>query len=315
MSESTPSSPLSSGFVALVGKPNVGKSTLMNAILGVKVAITTSKPQTTRNRILGVQTFPEKGQLCFVDTPGIHRSKRRLNRAMTDTALRSLEEVDLVCHIVDAAEIVEWQKESGRLELPPPERFVMDQLVDRELEAVLVVNKIDLVDDKLRLLPLIETMTETNDYHDAVPTSALTGENLDRLVDVLFTNLPEQGMLFPEEMLTDKAERFIAAEFVREKVMEKTRREVPYSVAVEVETFRDDPRRDLLEIAVVIHVEKEGQKGIIIGKKGSRLKEIGVEARKELEDFFGKQVYLETFVRVEPLWSEDPGFLRRFDYE
>ncbi len=315
MSESTPSSPLSSGFVALVGKPNVGKSTLMNAILGVKVAITTSKPQTTRNRILGVQTFPEKGQLCFVDTPGIHRSKRRLNRAMTDTALRSLEEVDLVCHIVDAAEIVEWQKESGRLELPPPERFVMDQLVDRELEAVLVVNKIDLVDDKLRLLPLIETMTETNDYHDAVPTSALTGENLDRLVDVLFTNLPEQGMLFPEEMLTDKAERFIAAEFVREKVMEKTRREVPYSVAVEVETFRDDLRRDLLEIAVVIHVEKEGQKGIIIGKKGSRLKEIGVEARKELEDFFGKQVYLETFVRVEPLWSEDPGFLRRFDYE
>ncbi len=315
MSESTPSSPLSSGFVALVGKPNVGKSTLMNAILGVKVAITTSKPQTTRNRILGVQTFPEKGQLCFVDTPGIHRSKRRLNRAMTDTALRSLEEVDLVCHIVDAAEIVEWQKESGRLELPPPERFVMDQLVDRELEAVLVVNKIDLVDDKLRLLPLIETMTETNDYHDAVPTSALTGENLDRLVDVLFTNLPEQGMLFPEEMLTDKAERFIAAEFVREKVMEKTRREVPYSVAVEVETFRDDPRRDLLEIAVVIHVEKEGQKGIIIGKKGSRLKEIGVEARKELEGFFGKQVYLETFVRVEPLWSEDPGFLRRFDYE
>ncbi len=315
MSESTQPPQLSSGFVALVGQPNVGKSTLMNGILEVKVAITTPKPQTTRNRILGVQTFPEKGQICFVDTPGIHRSKRRLNRAMTDKALRSLEEVDLVCHIVDAAKIVDWQKRSGRAELPPEEKFVMDRLDDRGVEGVLVVNKIDLVKSKLDLLPLIETLTEASDYHDVVPVSALTGENQDTLVGVLLDHLPEQGMLFPEEMLTDRAERFIAAEYVREKVMAQTRDEVPYGVAVEVETFRDDDRRDLVEISVVIHVEREGQKGILIGKGGRRIKAIGKAARGDLENFFGKQVYLETRVRVEPGWSEDPRFLRRFDYE
>lgn len=316
MSESNEPTALPSGFVALVGQPNVGKSTLMNAILGVKVAITTSKPQTTRNRILGVQTFPEKGQICFVDTPGIHKSDRRLNRALTDTALRSLDEVDLVCHIIDAADLVKWKKNKlGEAVLPPEEKFVMDRLVGREVDAVLVVNKIDLVDNKLDLLPLIETLTEEADYPDVVPVSAKTGENLDRLVEVLLGHLPDQGMLFPEEMLTDKAERFIAAEFVREQVMEQTQREVPYSVAVEVETFRDNQDKDLLEITAVIHVEQEGQKGIIIGKGGKRIKSIGIEARKAMESFFGKQVFLETFVRVEQGWSENPRFLTRFDYE
>ncbi len=306
---------LPSGFVALVGQPNVGKSTLMNAILGVKVAIATSKPQTTRNRILGVQTYPEKGQICFIDTPGIHRSSKRLNRALTDTALRSLDDVDLVCHLVDAPRIVGYQDKSGDTGLPPEERFVMQRLAQREVPAVLVVNKIDKVEDKLKLLPLIEGLTEAGDYEDVVPLSALTGENQDKLVDIIFGHLPEQGFVFPPDMLTDRAERFIAAEFVREQVMEQTHNEVPYSVAVEVETFRDDPRRDVIEIAVVIHVERDGQKGIIIGKGGKRLKAIGKGARKELEKFFGKQVYLETFVRVEPRWTESPGFLSRFDYE
>lgn len=287
----------------------------MNAILGVKVAIATAKPQTTRNRILGVQTFPEKGQICFIDTPGIHRSSKRLNRALTDTALRSLDEVDLVCHLVDAPRIVGWQEKSGDSGLPPEERFVMERLGEREVPLVLAVNKIDKVDDKLKLLPLIEGLTERGDYCDAVPVSALRGENQDRLVDVLIDHLPTQGMIFPPDMLTDKAERFIAAEFVREQIMEQTHREVPYSVAVEVETFRDDSRRDVIEIATVIHVEREGQKGIIIGKGGKRLKAIGKKARKEMERFFGKQVYLETFVRVEPRWTENPGFLSRFDYE
>ena len=315
MSESTQSQALPSGFVALIGQPNVGKSTLMNAILGVKVAATTSKPQTTRNRILGVQTFAEKGQLCFVDTPGIHRSKRRLNRAMTDKALRSLEEVDLVCHIVDAPKTVAWQKKTGEEGLPPDEKFVMDRLQERDITAILVVNKIDRVDNKLELLPLIETLTETIDYPDVVPVSALTGENQDRLIDVLLDHLPEQGQLFPDEMLTDKAERFIASEFVREQIMKKTEREVPYAVAVEIETFRDNDDRDLLEITAIVHVEREGQKGIVIGKGGKRLKAIGTAARKDLETFFGKKVFLETFVRVEPGWSNDPTFLSRFDYE
>lgn len=315
MSEYAPSPALPSGFVALVGQPNVGKSTLMNAILEIKVAIITSKPQTTRNRILGVQTYPEKGQICFVDTPGIHRSNRRLNRAMTDKALRSAQEVDLVCHIVDAPRIVGWQKKGGDARLPPEEEFVMERLVERDIDAVLVLNKIDLVDEKLELLPLIEMLTEANDYRDVVPVSALTGENQDKLVDVILEHLPEQGMLFPEEMLTDKAERFIAAEFVREQAMDQTRREVPYSVAVEVERFRDDEQRDVLEITAVLHVERESQKGILIGKGGRRIKEIGEQARGELEKFFGKKVYLETLVRVEPGWSENPRFLRRFDYE
>ncbi len=287
----------------------------MNAILEVKVAITTAKPQTTRNRILGVQTFAGKGQICFVDTPGIHRSKKRLNRALTDKALRSLQEVDLVCHIVDAPKIVAWQKKNRAAGLPPAERFVMERLAERDVEAVLAVNKIDLVEDKLKLLPLIENLTETNDYLDVVPLSALTGENQSKLVEVLLERLPEQGMLFPEEMLTDRAERFLAAEFVREKIMEQTQREVPYSVAVEVETFRDNEDRDLLEISAVIHVERESQKGILIGKKGRRIKAIGKAAREELETFFGKQVYIETTVRVEPRWSENPRFLSRFDYE
>ena len=234
---------------------------------------------------------------------------------MTDKALRSLEEVDLVCHLVDAPRIVSWQKEGRDYELPPDEKFVMDRLLEREVTAFLVVNKIDLVKDKLKLLPLIEALTEAKDYEEVVPLSALTGENRDTLVDLLLDHLPEQGMLFPQEMLTDRAERFIAAEFVREKVMEKTHREVPYSVAVEVETFRDDERRDLLEISAVIHVEREGQKGIVIGKGGKRIKAIGQAARHDLEAFFGKQVYLETRVRVEPGWSDDPRFLSRFDYE
>ncbi len=315
MSTSNESSALPSGFVALVGQPNVGKSTLMNAVLGVKVAIATSKPQTTRNRILGVQTFPEKGQLCFVDTPGIHDSHRRLNQALNRTALQSLEEVDLVCHLVDAAAIHGWQRRTGRTGLPPEEEFVMHKLQEQKVKAVLVINKIDLVEDKLKLLPLIETLVEANEYIDVVPVSAKTGENLDRLVDLLLDHLPEQGLLFPEEMLTDQAERFIAAEFVREQVMDQTRKEIPYSVAVEVETFRENEEKDLLEISAVIHVERDSQKGIVIGNGGKRIKAIGTKARKEMEKFFGKQVFLETFVRVEPRWSENPRHLNRFGYE
>lgn len=312
---SSDTSALPAGFVALIGQPNVGKSTLMNAILGVKLAIATSKPQTTRNRILGVQTYPEKGQLCFVDTPGIHESSKRLNRALNQTALQSLEEVDIVCHLVDAAAIAGWQRRSGEQGLPPDEEFVMRRLAQQKVQPILVINKVDALKDRLLILPMIEELTKAGDYLDVVPLSALKGENLDRLVEVLLERLPNQGLLFPPDMLTDQAERFIAAEFIREQIMEQTQKEIPYSVAVEIEKFQENERKGILEIAAVIHVERATQKGIIIGKNGARLKAVGKAARKELEKFFGRQVYLETFVRVEPRWSENPRQLGRFGYE
>lgn len=314
MSDSTPIE-LPAGFVALVGQPNVGKSTLMNKVLGVKVAIATSKPQTTRNRILGVQTLSGKGQLCFVDTPGIHQGPKRLNRVMNEVALQSLREVDVVCHMVDVAAIHGWQTRSGHKGLPPEERYVIERLAQAEVPSILVLNKIDQIKEKNLLLPMIEELTERTEYAAVVPLSAKTGEQLDAFVETLLEHLPRQGMLFPEDMLTDQAERFMAGEFVREQIMLQTRKEIPYSVAVEVEHFREDEERDLLEISAVIHVERDSQKGIIIGNGGQRIKAIGQGARAELERFFGRQVLLETFVRVEPQWSEKSRHLHRFGYE
>lgn len=305
----------SAGFVALIGQPNVGKSTLMNAILGVKVAIATSKPQTTRTRILGVKTYPEKGQLCFVDTPGLHRSKKRLNQAMNQAAIHSLEEVDIICHLVDAAALIAQMKRSGSSGLPTEEEYVLSQLTRVETPRVLVINKVDIVKDRMEILPLIEELTGQGIYQEVVPVSALSGDNLDVLVDVLLGLVPGDEPLFPEDMLTDQAERFMASEFIREQVMNLTRKEIPYSVAVEIERFDEVRRKDMLEISAVIHVERDTQKGIIIGHGGERLKAIGSNAREQMEAFFGRKVFLETFVRVEPSWSENPRHLKRFGYE
>jgi len=303
------------GFVALIGQPNVGKSTLMNHILGVKVAIATSKPQTTRNRILGVQTYPDKGQLCFVDTPGMHESSKRLNRAIVQTAIESMQTVDVICHVIDAAAFVGMTKR-GELERAwQREKFVLERLDNAEPDVVVALNKIDLVRPKDLLLPLLEDILERTGVEDIVPCSAETGENVDRLVDVLLSYLPEQPPLFPEDMLTDQAERFIAAEFVREEIMKQTRREIPYSVAVEVERFEDSEDGRVLEISTIIHVERSSQKGIVIGQGGDRIREIGTRAREQLERFFGRKIFLETFVRVQSEWSEDPKALHRFGYE
>ena len=204
------------GFVALIGQPNVGKSTLMNEILGVDLAITTSKPQTTRNRILGVRTFPEKGQLCFVDTPGIHRAKKRLNRAMVKTALGAMEEVDLIGHVVDASEYVEQADRLGRGEVPSAEKYIFEKLGEVDQPIVLILNKVDLVHPKEKLLPVLAELDERYDFEAIVPASALKRDNLSTLVDVLLEHLPAGPPLFPEDMLTDQAERFIAAEFIRE---------------------------------------------------------------------------------------------------
>ncbi len=303
------------GFVALVGQPNVGKSTLMNHVLGVKVAITTSKPQTTRNRILGVQTYPDKGQICFVDTPGMHESSKRLNRAIVQTAVESMQDVDLVCHLIDAAAFVGMDKRGELDRAWDQEKFVMERLENVDVDVMVVLNKIDKVKPKELLLPLLEDILERTGVEDIVPVSALTGDNTDHLVDVILGYLPEQPPLFPEDMLTDKAERFLASEFVREEIMKQTRREIPYAVAVEVERFEDSEDGDVLEISVVIHVERSSQKGIIIGQGGSRIREIGTQARQQLERFFGRKIFLETFVRVQSQWSEDPKALHRFGYE
>lgn len=303
------------GFVALVGQPNVGKSTLMNKVMGVKIAIATSKPQTTRNRILGVRTLDDKGQLCFVDTPGMHESSKRLNKSIVRTAVESTRDVDVICHVIDAAAMLGAERRGEGARMWRQEEFVIDRLKAADATTVVVLNKIDIVKPKERLLPLLETVLERTGAAEIVPCSAETGENVDRLIEVLLEYLPTQPAIFPSDMLTDKAERFIAAEFVREEIMKQTRKEIPYSAAVEVERFQDSEDGRVLEISAVIHVERSSQKGIVIGQGGERIREIGTEARAQLEQFFGRKVFLETFVRVQSDWSEDPDALHRFGYE
>jgi GTP-binding protein Era len=303
------------GFVALIGQPNVGKSTLMNRILGVDLAITTAKPQTTRNRILGVRSFPEKGQICFVDTPGIHRAKKQLNRRMVSTALDAIQEVDLICHVLDAEAYIQQVERLGEGEVPGSEEFIFKKLAAVEQPVFLILNKVDRVKTKELLLPVMANLSERYEFAEIVPISALKGDNIRRLVDLIIEHLPAGGPLFPEDMLTDQAERFIAAEFVREQILEQTHEEVPYSVAVEIERFVENRDKNMLEVSAIIHVERSSQKGIVIGKGGARLQSIGKKSRKRMQAFFGKKVYLETFVRVESEWSEDPKALGRFGYE
>jgi GTP-binding protein Era len=250
-----------------------------------------------------------------VDTPGLHRSKKRLKQAMNQAAIHSLEEVDIICHLVDAAALIAQRKRSGSRGLPTEEEYVLSQLTRVETPRVLVINKVDIVKDRMEILPLIEELTQQGIYQEVVPVSALSGDNLDVLVDVLLGLVPGEEALFPEDMLTDQAERFMASEFIREQVMNLTRKEIPYSIAVEIERFDEVRRKDMLEISAVIHVERDTQKGIVIGHGGERLKAIGTNAREQMEAFFGRKVFLETFVRVEPSWSENPRHLKRFGYE
>jgi GTP-binding protein Era len=287
------------GFASLVGRPNAGKSTLLNRMIGTKVAIVSDKPQTTRNRIVAVKNL-EGGQIVFVDTPGIHRPLHRLNVRMVDAAVETLREVDVVALIFDAS------TKPGR-----GDEYVSNLLEHVKIPVLLVLNKIDLV-GKSALLPLMQTAQQWHDFAAIVPVSAATGDGVDQLEQVLLEQLPEADPIYPEDFLTDQAERTLVAEIVREKVLANTRHELPFSTAVIVDQFDETERapsptskKGMLRLYCTIYVETESQKPIIIGRGGDMIKRIGTEARKELEAFFDTKVFLDLRVKVDPDWRDN----------
>jgi len=291
-----------SGFIALAGRPNVGKSTLLNAIVGEKLAITSRKPQTTRNRITGILNRDD-GQFIFLDTPGIHDARTPLNRSMVKAAVSAFGEVDLILLLVEA--------DRG---YDPGDGLILDRLQAVAVPVFLVVNKIDLV-EKPKLLPLIDRFRGLRDFREIVPVSAATGDGVDLLLERIRDAMPEGPKLFPDDLFTDQSERFIAAEIVREKILQLTHREIPYAAAVTVDSFKEDEEKNRIRITATITVEKDSQKGILIGRGGRMLKEIGTQARLEMERFFAAKVFLELFVRVRKDWTKDPRWLKEFGYD
>jgi GTP-binding protein Era len=290
-----------SGFIGIIGRPNVGKSTLFNAIIGEKISIIADKPQTTRNKITGIKNLPD-AQLIFLDTPGIHKAKTPLNRAMVQTARESFNDADILLMMVEAASGVHSQ-----------DIFLIETLAEIHLPVFLVINKIDLIEKKL-LLPLIDKFRNLYNYSEIFPVSATKGDGLEELLQTIKNNLPEGPQYFAEDTFTDATERFIAAEFIREKIMLLTSQEVPYATAVEIDTFKEDEEKNLIRISATITVEKDSQKAIMIGKKGSMLKNIGTQARLEMEKLFDSKVFLELFVRVKKDWTSSEKMLQEFGF-
>jgi GTP-binding protein Era len=293
--------PYKSGFIAIIGAPNVGKSTLLNQLLGQKIAITSEKPQTTRHRILGVAHLPG-AQLVVLDTPGIHRARGPLNVRMVEVALKVLGDMDLVVFITDAASPDNASDE-----------IILESLRKRNLPVILAINKVDLV-NKARLLPLIEQWHEAYAFRAIVPISALERIQIDDLVAEMVAVLPEGPQYYPEDSVTDLPERFIAAEMIREKVFRLTSQEIPYGTAVTVESFKERRGKNLLDIQATIHVERDSQKPIIIGKGGKMLKRIGEQARIEIEQMMERKVFLKLWVRVQKKWTRDTKAIRKFGY-
>lgn len=293
--------PFHSGCVAIIGRPNVGKSTLLNRLVGQKIAITSNKPQTTRNRILGIQHF-EDGQILYLDTPGIHRARGRLNRYMVEQALGACADVDLVLFLVDATE------RPGAAELE-----ILQQLGQRQRPVFLVLNKIDAIHPE-KLLPLIDHYARSFSFAEVLPVSGLSGDGVEQLVAEIRKRLPPGPRYYPEDMVTDVSERFIVGELVREQVLRQTRNEVPYGTAVVIEKFSEEPERNLVVIHATIMVERDSHKGIIVGKGGAMIRTIGKHARHEIERLLGCRVFLELFVRVQPGWTESDRLLKDFGY-
>lgn len=293
--------PFRCGYAAIIGRPNVGKSTLLNRILGQKIAITSPRPQTTRHKIIGIKT-EAAGQAVYVDTPGIHRGgKRAINRYMNKAARSSVAEVDVVVLVVDATR---WTDEDDS---------ILQGLAAQEAPVIVAVNKVDMLADKEALLPYIKTLAEKFNFAAIVPLSARKGDNIERLEAEVLARLPEGEALFPEDQVTDRSQRFIAAELIREKLMRRLGEELPYAITVEIEKFAVEG--GLFRIHAVIWVEKDSQKAIVIGKGGSMLKEIGQHAREDMEKIFDAKVFLETWVRVKEGWSEDERLLRKLGYD
>jgi GTPase len=291
--------PFRSGFVAIVGRPNAGKSTLVNTLVGRKVAIVSSKPQTTRNRIQGIVNRDD-AQIVLIDTPGIHQPQNVLSRQMMDEAQHALEGVDVLSLIVDAS-----------ADFGKGDQFSLEWVKRFHGPTFLLLNKVDRVRKHL-LLPLIEKYAALFEFAEVFPVSALTGEGCLALVDAWLARLPESPPYFPPEQFTDQPERFLAAELVREKAILATREEVPHAVAVLVDSFEE--KKDLVKIRATLYVEREGQKGILIGKRGETMKKIGTQARKDIEAILGTHIFLELFVKVQPNWRQNAVLVRQLDW-
>ena len=287
---------MKAGFISLIGRPNAGKSSLLNKIIGAKLAIVSDKPQTTRNRIIGVKSYPS-GQAVFMDTPGIHRPLHRMNVRMVEMALDSIRRVDVLGVIVDAAEII-----GGG------DRFILQQLRRVKSPVFLVLNKIDLI-AKPKLLPMIDWYRQRYEFEEIVPVSALVGDGVPELESLLLKHLPDGDPLYPEDYLTNQPERFFVAETVREKLLQHTHAEIPFSSAVVVDQFQEVDERGIIRLHCSIIVEQASQKPIVVGRGGSMVKTIGMEARKELESFFDTKVYLGLHVKVRSDWRENDRLL------
>ncbi|MBV9769602.1 MAG: GTPase Era [Bryobacterales bacterium] len=294
------SSAFRSGFASLIGRPNAGKSTLLNALTGEKLAIISEKPQTTRTTVQGVVNLPG-AQIVFVDTPGIHKSTTLFNKRMMETVRTALADRDLLLYVTDAS-----------APFLAEDREALSVLQQLSTPVVLLANKIDLVQDKRKLLPLIEQFKAVRDFDEYIPVSAVTGEGLDRVRDAIVSRLPEGPAYFPADHLTDQPERFLAGELIREQILRQTRQEVPHSVAVLIERWEESPK--IVKIAATIYVERDGQKAIVIGAQGAALKKTGTLARHEIEKMLGRKVFLELFVKVQKDWRENPEFLNAIDW-
>lgn len=306
----TDPAPHRAGHVAVIGRPNVGKSTLVNALVGAKISIVSNRPQTTRHRMLGIASFPS-GQLVLVDTPGLHRDHGKatasaMHRWMNRSARGALEGVDAAMLVVHAGR---WEEEDSA---------AYQTLRQAAVPVILVVNQVDRIQDKATLLPYLAKVSEGREFASVHPVSALKRKGLDGLVDSALALLPEQPALYGEDEITDRSQRFLAAELLREQLMRQLGAELPYATTVEIESFVEEPSPKggvLLRIGAVIWVERDGQKAIVIGKGGERLRDIGTRAREQMERLFGSKVFLQTWVRVREGWSDDEAALRAFGYE
>jgi GTP-binding protein Era len=293
--------PFKSGFISILGRPNVGKSTLFNRFLGDKIAIVSEKPQTTRNRILGIKNV-EEGQLIFLDTPGIHHGRSELNQRMVRTAISSGRDADVLLFLIEAM--------NPHVE---EDREMIKSLKESRGVPFLVINKMDRV-KRPTLLPLMERYRNLYPFKEIIPISAITGDGVGILLDEILKVLPESPPYYPEDMTTDQTERFWVSEIIREKVIEQSYQEIPHSTAVTIEAFKEHSEKNLVVIQGTIHVERDSQKKIVIGKGGQKLKKIGEAARKEIEAFLGTRVFLELWVNVEKNWTQDPRALDRLGY-